>query len=113
MKELKSFGWYASRIAPHLPKNVFKPVPSRLWRGLVFLLIAIAGLLTISMVSLHPLIYLAIAIVIGLNFASLGFLGHEILHGTVVKKAWLRNFLEQLLFGRSQQDRDCGEDGTI
>lgn len=98
MKELKSFGWYATRIAPHLPKNVFKPVPSRLWGGLVFLLIAIAGLLTISLFNLHPLIYLGIAVILGLSFASMGFLGHEILHGTVVKQAWIRNFLGAIAF---------------
>ena len=41
---------------------------------------------------------LGIAIVLGLCFASLGFLGHEILHGTVVRKAWLRDFLGAIAF---------------
>ncbi len=30
MKELHSFGWYAARIAPLMPKKAFKPVPARL-----------------------------------------------------------------------------------
>ncbi|MBD1379557.1 fatty acid desaturase family protein [Metabacillus arenae] len=98
MKDLHSFGWYAARIAPHMPKKAFKPVPGRLFGGLAYLLICIAGLLTIGLFHLHPLFYLLIAIVLGTSFAAMGFLGHEILHGTVVRKAWLRDLLGAIAF---------------
>jgi fatty acid desaturase len=98
MKDLHSFGWYAARISPHLPKHVFKPVPSRLLGGLAYLAITIAGFILIGFLSLHPLLSIGISILIGTSFASLGFLGHEILHGTVVKKAWLRNLLGAIAF---------------
>lgn len=98
MKELHSFGWYASRISEHLPEQAFKRVPTRLFGGLAFLIIVIAGFLLIGLLNLNPLLNLMISILIGFSFASLGFLGHEILHGTVVKTPWLRNFLGAIAF---------------
>ncbi|WP_181349079.1 acyl-CoA desaturase [Thalassobacillus sp. CUG 92003] len=98
MQELHSFGWYAKHLKKYLPKYVFKPVPSRLWGGLAYLLITIAGFLTIGLLELHPLFYLPISLILGASFAGLGFLGHEILHGTVIRKAWLRDLLGALAF---------------
>ncbi|MFA9558542.1 fatty acid desaturase [Evansella sp. AB-rgal1] len=98
MKDLHSFGWYAARVSKHLPKEAFQPVPTRLFGGLAYLIIVVGGFLAIGLFNLHPLINLFISIVLGLSFASLGFLGHEILHGTVVRKPWLRNFLGAIAF---------------
>ncbi|MFD3448112.1 fatty acid desaturase family protein [Microbacteriaceae bacterium 4G12] len=98
MKDLHTFGWYAARISPHLPKKAFKPVPARLWGGLAYLLVTVAGFLAIGLFDLNPWINLGIAIVLGSSFAGMGFLGHEILHGTVVRKAWLRDFLGAIAF---------------
>ncbi len=98
MKDLHSFGWYAARIKSHLPKKAFEPVPERLWGGLAYLLVTITGLLTIGLFTLHPLYYIGISLILGSCFAALGFLGHEILHGTVVRKPWLRDFLGALAF---------------
>ncbi|WP_100401435.1 fatty acid desaturase family protein [Bacillus sp. FJAT-42315] len=98
MKELQSFGWYAARVAPHLPKKAFKPAPERLWAGLVHLLIVIAGILTISLTDLNVWFYVPIAVILGSSFASMGLLGHEILHGTVVRKAWIRDLTGGIAF---------------
>ncbi|MBD8070860.1 fatty acid desaturase family protein [Bacillus sp. PS06] len=98
MKELHTFGWYAARIKPHLPKEAFKPVPARLWGGLAYLLVTIAGFLVIGLLDLHVMIYGAIAVILGACFAAMGFLGHEILHGTVVRKGWLRDLLGAIAF---------------
>jgi fatty acid desaturase len=98
MKELHTFAWYAARISPKLPKKAFKPAPGRLWGGLAYLLIVITGFLTIGLFQLNPFIYLAIAFVLGTSFAAMGFLGHEILHGTVVRKPWLRDLLGAIAF---------------
>jgi fatty acid desaturase len=98
LKDLHTFAWYAARITPYLPKKAFKPVPSRLWGGLAYLLIVITGFLTIGLFNLNPFIYLAIAVVLGTSFAAMGFLGHEILHGTVVRTAWLRDLLGAIAF---------------
>ncbi|HYK73517.1 MAG TPA: acyl-CoA desaturase, partial [Pseudoneobacillus sp.] len=76
MKELHSFAWYAARVTPHLPKEAFKPVPARLWGGLIYVLITIAGFLIIGFFDIHPVLSVLISIVIGSSFAALGFLGH-------------------------------------
>ncbi|RBW70799.1 fatty acid desaturase family protein [Bacillus taeanensis] len=98
MKELHTFGWYAARVSKHLPKDVFKPVPARLLGGLAYLMVVTAGFLAIGLFDLHPLINLGIAVILGGSFAAMGFLGHEILHGTVVRKAWLRDLLGAIAF---------------
>ncbi len=98
MEDFHSYGWYAKRIAKHMPKGVFKPAPKRLWGGLAYLAIVITGLLLISLFNWHPLIYLPISFILGASFAGMGFLGHEILHGTVVKKPWIRDLLGAIAF---------------
>lgn len=97
-KEFHSFGWYASKVSPHLPKKAFKPVPLRLLGGLAYLVITIASMIAIGAFDLPFLANLALSFVIGTSFAAMGFLGHEILHGTVVKKAWLRDLLGAVFF---------------
>lgn len=77
---------------------MFKPVPSRLWGGFAYLLVIVAGFLGIGFFDLHIVFNIMIAGVLGACFAAMGFLGHEILHGTVVKTAWLRNFLGAVAF---------------
>jgi len=98
MNELHPIGWYAARIAPHLPKAAFKPAPERLWGGLAYLTMTVAGIVAIGLLPLPPLAMLAISAVIGTGFAGLGFLAHEVLHGTVVKTAWLRDLLGGIAF---------------
>ncbi|WP_141430562.1 acyl-CoA desaturase [Bacillus sp. 03113] len=98
MKEFHSFGWYAAKIAPLLPKEYLKPVPSRLWGGFAYLIVVIMGILMISITDLHPIINIVVSVILGTSFASLGFLGHEILHGTIVRKAWIRDLLGAIAF---------------
>ncbi|MFG6120821.1 fatty acid desaturase family protein [Thalassobacillus sp. B23F22_16] len=98
MHDLHSFSWYAKQIKPHLPKGVFKPVPTRLFGGLAYVIVTIAAFLTIGLFELHPLLNLTLSVIIGFSFAGLGFLGHEILHGTVVRKPWLRDLLGAIAF---------------
>ncbi|MFZ5817046.1 MAG: fatty acid desaturase family protein [Bacillota bacterium] len=100
MTELRTMGWYAQQIAPLLPPQAFKPVPARLWGGLVYLGLAVGSIITIGLYDLHPLINLGLSLIIGQSFAGLGFLGHEILHGTVIKNAWLRDFLGSVAFAQ-------------
>ncbi|NRT75682.1 fatty acid desaturase family protein [Clostridium beijerinckii] len=98
MKELHNIGWYANKISPKLPKNAFKPVPSRLFGGLAYTIIIICGILTITLCRFNNIINFLISLVLGFSFASIGFLGHEILHGTVVKTHWLKNLLGGIAF---------------
>lgn len=98
MKELHNIKWYANNIMPQLPKKVFKPVPSRLFGGLTYTIVIVLGIMTISILELNTLINFIISLILGFSFSSMGFLGHEILHGTVVKRSWLRNLLGGIAF---------------
>ncbi len=98
MKELKTFGWYAARVSKALPKEAFKPVPTRLLGGLAYLLLVVTAILVISLFQLPVVVNIALAVVLGFCYASMGFFGHEILHGTVIRHPWLRNFLGAVFF---------------
>ncbi|WP_114571313.1 fatty acid desaturase family protein [Exiguobacterium flavidum] len=97
-QDLHSFSWYAARVKKHLPAEAFQPVPIRLLGGFAYVLVVITGFLLIGLLELYPIVNIAIALVIGMSFAAMGFLGHEILHGTVVRKAWIRNVLGAVFF---------------
>ncbi|MFB5662622.1 fatty acid desaturase family protein [Alteribacillus sp. HJP-4] len=98
MSEFHSFGWYASRIKKKLPKEVFNPVPARLLGGLAYLTVVVASFIVIGLFDLHPILSVFLSLIIGASFAAMGFLGHEILHGTVVRKKWLKNLLGAIAF---------------
>lgn len=100
MRELRTMGWYAQQIAPYLPAEAFKPVPRRLWGGVAYLALALGAIAAIARFELHPLACVGLSVVIGQSFAGLGFLGHEILHGTVVKNGRLRDFLGAIAFAQ-------------
>ncbi|MDQ0254024.1 fatty acid desaturase [Evansella vedderi] len=98
MKDLHTFGWYAARVSKHLPKEAFNPVPARLLGGLAYLIVVISGFLAIGLFNLPLIVNLGISVIIGMSFAGMGFLGHEILHGTVVRTPWLRDLLGAIAF---------------
>lgn len=84
---------YAQTLRKHLPLEYFQPVPSRLLWLAPHLVLVIGCTVAIVLANLNVFIKLALALVIGHSFACLGFLGHEVLHGAVVKTVWLRDLL--------------------
>ncbi|HEY3363801.1 MAG TPA: fatty acid desaturase [Symbiobacteriaceae bacterium] len=100
MLDLHPGGWYAARVAPYLPEEAFKPAPVRLWGGLAYLLLTAGGIAAVALLNLPIWANLLLAVAIGTGFAGLGFLGHEILHGTVVRGARLRDWLGAICFAQ-------------
>ncbi|NMD69187.1 acyl-CoA desaturase [Bacillus sp. DNRA2] len=98
MKEFQSFGWYAAQIKPHLPQEAFKPVPTRLLGGLAYLIIISVCMVSISYFDLNVWLNTLLSLVIGFCFSGIGFLGHEVLHGTVIKNARIRNVIGAICF---------------
>lgn len=98
MEKLNSIAWYAARLTPELPKEAFKPQPARLLGGLAYLIVIAASILAIGLFDLNIWVSLALSLVIGASFAGMGFLGHEILHGVVVRKPWVRDLLGAIAF---------------
>ncbi|MGL4774222.1 MAG: fatty acid desaturase family protein [Clostridium sp.] len=98
MSEYNTIQWYVGKLKPYLPKEIFKPVWSRLLGGIVYLGLIIGGILAIKAFDLPIWGNLIIAILIGSSFASLGLLGHEILHGTVIRNRLIKEILGGIAF---------------
>lgn len=60
-----------------------------------YVAVAGAGVVLTGMFHLHWAIQSLVSLAIGFAFAGLGFLGHETLHGSVVRTPWLRNLAGQ------------------
>ncbi len=84
---------YAQELRRRLPGRYFHPVGYRALWMIPYAAAATAGILLITMTNLHLALKLIIAVLIGITFSSLGFLGHEILHGAVTRRPWLRDLL--------------------
>ncbi len=91
--ETNAHRMYATELRRRLPPHFFQPVPHRALWILPYAAVAIAGTLLIAFGHLPLLGMVGVALVIGLAYGSLGFLGHEILHGGVVRQGWLRDLL--------------------
>lgn len=89
---LHDMAFYARELKKRLPPHVFRPVPARLLWMVPHLAVIASGIIVIALVRLHVAWYLVIGVAIGLSYACLGFVGHEILHGSVVRNRWLRDF---------------------
>lgn len=91
-------GHYLAKLNGLLPKKYFRRAPERLWWLLPHLGLITAGFYAITALNLNIWANLAISLVIGHSFACLGFLAHEVLHGTVVRPVWLQEALGVLCF---------------
>jgi fatty acid desaturase len=84
---------YVRELRPRLKRGAFRPARSRLW----WLPVHAATLtLCISALRQHWLPWLCaplLSLVIGLSFAGLTFLGHETLHGAIVRGPRLRHLV--------------------
>lgn len=86
--DLHPLSYYVHELKPRIPPLVFQPAPSRLVWLPIHLSVIVAGTIAIAEYSLPwPLIPLA-SVVIGMSFGGLMFLGHEVLHGAVVRGRW-------------------------
>src|SRR3970040_1733271 len=83
---------YAQELRRRLPPHFFQPVPYRALWILPYAAIAVAGTLLIALGDLPFLGKVGVGVVIGLIYGSLGFLGHEILHGGVGRQGRVGGF---------------------
>lgn len=85
--------YYQRELRSSLPEEVFKRYPSRvIWLFVHLSIIGVCGYF-ITSDSVFFLIKLILAMIIGNSLGTMGFLGHEILHGTVVRGHKLMLFL--------------------
>jgi fatty acid desaturase len=85
VSQRSSIASYARRIKPLLSSGAFAPARSRvLWVPFHLALIT-AAMLVVSSGALPLLVELALSVVIGVSYAGLTFVGHEALHGAIVR----------------------------
>ncbi|ADU52041.1 fatty acid desaturase [Thermaerobacter marianensis DSM 12885] len=89
-------GDYTRTLKRVLPRHIFQPEPWRILWLLPLVAVAVAGIVAVARFDLPWGMDLALAMVIGQAFASLGLFGHEVLHGSVVRTPWLRNLAGQI-----------------
>jgi len=86
--QLHPASFYVHELKSHLPIELLQPVPSRLlWLPIHLSVIALATLAIAGGWLPWPFVPL-LSLVIGMSFAGLMFLGHETLHGAVVRGRW-------------------------
>lgn len=96
--ELKSLGEYNREVSKSLPKKTFKREPMRLKYGVLFSSLII-GIVYLNLTyELAWYIKLPMAILMGICLGGNTFLGHEILHGAIVKNKKLQTFLGFIAF---------------
>ncbi|MBN8542293.1 MAG: fatty acid desaturase [Deltaproteobacteria bacterium] len=91
--ELKNIGFYRREIMPFLGAEVFELNPLRLGWFAACVSVAVFGFYAIVALELPWFAKLAIGITIGLANGILGFVTHELLHGSIVKNERLQNAL--------------------
>ena len=82
---LRTISSYVRELRPSLPLDQFRPAMSRLWWLPVHLAIAIATIWALGTGRLPGWSWPLASLVIGCALAGITFLGHETLHGGVVR----------------------------
>jgi fatty acid desaturase len=98
VEELISLGQYNRAVSKELPKEIFKRQPWRLAYSFLFYGGAIAIVMLIKSYELHFLVKLPLAILMGTLVAGGTFLGHELIHGSLVKGKKLQDFIGFFMF---------------
>lgn len=82
---LHPVSYYARELKPALPQAAFEPARSRLWWLPVHVGLIALGAVALGLGWVPWALAAGVSLVIGASFAGLTFLGHEVLHGAVVR----------------------------
>ncbi len=93
-----SIAVYAREIRPALRSDAFAPARSRLWWLPLHLLLIAAGTVVLAKHWLPWGLAPLLSVLMGASFAGITFLGHETLHGAVVRGKGLRKLVGWLGF---------------
>ena len=86
----RTIAMYAREIRPQLLKGAFAPARSRLWWLPVHVTVIAALSAALGMHWVPWLAAPLVSLVLGMSFAGLTFLGHETLHGAIVRGSLLQ-----------------------
>ena len=91
--DLKTLGEYNRELSKELPKEMFKKEPMRLKYAVLFYTGIVAIVYSFLTFELPVYAKLPLSILMGILIGGTTFLGHEVLHGAVVKNKKLQNFV--------------------
>jgi fatty acid desaturase len=94
----RSVSFYARAIKPDLPASALEPVRLRLLWLPVHLVTITFCITSLAQGWVAPWLVAGVSLVIGASFAGLTFLGHETLHGAVVRGRAARRLIGTLCF---------------
>lgn len=83
--KLRPFTFYATHLRTKLPKEFFDLAPTRILFFVAYFGLAVAGLYAIGFLDLAWPLKLILSLTVGFCYGGLGFLAHEILHGSVIR----------------------------
>lgn len=89
---------YARELKPALPASALSPARSRLWWLPLHVSVITASLVTLAQAWVPWQLAAAVSLLIGCSFAGLTFLGHETLHGAVVRGRRARLLVGSICF---------------
>lgn len=91
--DLKSMGDYVRELSKELPREIFKKEPTRLKYGVLFIAVNASIIFAFKSYELSWFLKLPLAILAGMCFGGFTFLGHEVLHGAVVKNRKIQDII--------------------
>jgi fatty acid desaturase len=89
---------YVRELKPLLSAESFQPARSRLLRMPAYLAVISAAMLAVVLLPLGVPARLGLSVVIGVALSGLVFLGHEVLHGAVVRGKLARSLVGWVAF---------------
>lgn len=98
VRELKSLGEYNREVSKQLPKETFARDPKRLLYGLAYLSVIVSCVYAVTSLELGFFTKLALSLIMGVGLGGMAFVGHEVLHGAVVKDKKLQQALGFICF---------------
>lgn len=100
MHELHPPSYYVHELKRQLPRHIFEPGRSRLVWLPIHLGVIVVATLGITVDWMPWPVLPALSLAIGLSFAGMTFLGHETLHGGVIRGrlAWLKPIVGWIAF---------------
>src|SRR5262245_58142832 len=90
--------FYVRELKPHLPNAVFAPQRNRLVWLLAYFSVTALGIAAVAFGWGTAWAAPLWSLVIGAGFSGLAFVGHEMLHGAVVRNLTLRHWLGFICF---------------
>src|SRR5688572_21384854 len=95
---VRPISYYARELKPALSRATFHPARSRLWWLPLHASVVTLGIVSLALGWVPWPAAVLVSLVIGSSFAGLTFLGHETLHGSVVRGRLARRVTGTLCF---------------